>query len=285
VAYVAGSVSIEESLDKVVAYTSDDEHLHRFVSAVEGRDTIGEVTEWYRLGDRWRHRVEWKADAYKGWLEVSREGYVASVEVGVHTNEAAGAEARLDQALGELKGDIEAVDRHDLHRAEACKSFVVETVLKGLIKAIPALQRAAMAPYLARIHDLAGRPDLEQLRARVCVHWAREAAERLGNPLERVEAEIAEAAEHLGSRVDAGLVEGERRTVDLVAKAERFDPQMLGEGELPAHFHEQLNDAYDALKEAHRIARRHGWDEVPWPSLLEELFAVTSRRGRSKAGS
>ena len=95
VAYVARSVSIEESLDKVVAWTGDDEHLRRFVSAVEGRDTIGELTEWHRLGDRLRHRVEWKADAYRGWLEVSREGYVASVEVGVHTSEDTSAEERL----------------------------------------------------------------------------------------------------------------------------------------------------------------------------------------------
>ena len=158
-------------------------------------------------------------------------------------------------------------------------------MLKGLIKAIPAPQRTAMEPYLDRVHRLVGRPDLEQLRARVCVHWAREAAERLGSPLERVEAEVGAVAEHLVARVDAVLVEGERRSVDLVAKAEHFDPQILGEGELPPHLHEQLNDVYDALKEAHRIARRHGWDEVPWPSLLEELFAVKSSRRRSKAGS
>jgi hypothetical protein len=278
-------VSIEESLDKVVAWTSDDEHLHRFVSAVEGRDTTGELTEWHRLGDQLRHRVQWKADAYRGWLEVSREGYLASVEASVHTSDDASAEERLDRALGELKDDIEAVDLHDLRRAEACKSFVVETVLKGLIKAIPAPQRTAMAPYLAQAHSLASRPDLEQLRAQVCVHWAREAAERLGNPLQRAEAELVEAVEHFGSRVDPALVEGERRTVDLVAKAERFDPRTLGEGELPPHFHEQLNDAYEALKEAHRIARRHGWDEVPWPSLLEGLFAVTSNRGRPDGGS
>ena len=45
----------------------------------------------------------------------------------------------------------------------------------------------------------------------------------------------------------------------------------------PSRWQKQLNDAYDALKEAHRIGRRRGWDAVPWPALLERLFAVTNR--------
>jgi len=278
-AHVASSVSIKESLDKVVAYTNDDDHLHRFVSMVEGREAIGDVTEWQRLGDRFRHRVEWKADAFRGWLEVDREGYVASVSVGVHTEGDGGddeARQRLDHALVQLKGDIEAVDGADLAKAQACKSFVVATVLKALIKAIPAPQRTAMGAYLAHAPTLVGAPDLEELRANTCTRWAREAAEQLGNPLERLEAELAARVEHVEGMVDAALVEGERRSVDLAARAERFDPASLGAGDVPPHFHAQLNDVYDAIKEAHRIARHHGWDAVPWPELLEELFAVTS---------
>src|SRR5581483_3123971 len=272
----SSSVSVEESLDKVVDYTANSDHLHRFVSTLEGRDSIGEVAEWYRLGDRLRHRVEWKADEYRGWLEVNREGYVASVSVGVHTSEDAEAQQRLDQALVQLKHDIESVDSQDIEKAEACKSFVVETVLEGLIHAIPAAQRTAMAPFLDKAHTLGGGPDLEDRRAQVCVRWAREAAEQLGNPLERLAAEVAEVLDHGESEVDAALVEAERRTTDLVAKGERCDPRDVGEGDLPPHAHQQLNDAYDALKEAHRIGRRRGWDAVPWPALLEQLFAVTS---------
>jgi hypothetical protein len=270
----ASSVSIEESLDKVVAYTQDDGHLHLFVSAVEGHATVGEVTEWHRVSDRQRHRVEWTADAYDGWLEVNREGYVASVSVGVHTSDDAGAQDRLDQALGELKDAVEAVDAADLRKAEASSSFVVETVLKSLVRAIPAEQRAAMTPYLEHAGELDGRPALEERRVKVCVHWAREAAERGGGLLGRLGAEIAEVVEHLEGDADAALVDGERRSADLLAKAERFDPQEIGEGEVPSGFHEQLNHVYDALRRAHKLAARHGWDAVPWPALLEGLFAV-----------
>lgn len=269
-AYFATSASIEESLDKVVAYTNDNDHLHRFVSAVEGRDTIGEVTEWHRLGDRHRHRVEWKADTYRGWIEVDREGYVASVSVGVHTGDDAGAQARLEQALGDLKTDIEAVDAADTRKATASTSFVVETVLKGLIRAIPAPQRAAMAPYLTKARLLAAGADLEAHRAEVCVRWSREAADHVGTP-----AEVAEAVERVGGEVDAALVEGERRAIDGLAKAERFDPRAIGGGDLPPGFHAELNHVYGALKEAHKLAARHGWDAIPWPALLEGLFAVT----------
>jgi hypothetical protein len=272
-AHFASSVSIEESLDKVVAYTNDDEHLRRFVSTVEGRETVGEVTEWQRLGDRLRHRVEWKADAYRGWLEVNREGYVASVSVGVHTGEEDGAADRLDRALGELKAAIEAIDAAAIAEAEASQSFVVETVLKGLIRAIPAPQRAAMAPYLARARDLDGSEVLEGRRAAACVEWASTAGQRARSAVGRL---AAEAAERVEGEADAALVEGERRGVDVFAKAERIDARALGGGELPAGFHERLNDAYAALKQAHKLASRHGWDAVPWPGLLEQLYGATS---------
>jgi hypothetical protein len=269
VAHFASSVSIEESLDKVVAYTSEDDHLHRFVSTVEGRATVGEVTEWRRVGDRLRHRVEWKADAYRGWLEVDREGYVASVSVEVHTSEDAGAQARLDRALGELKEAVERVDAPDIRKATASTSFVVETVLKALVRAIPAPQRAAMAPYLTEARLLPVGPDLEARRVQACVQWSREAAGQVGGA-----GGAAATAEQVEGDVDAVLVEGERRAIDGFAKAEHFDPQALGGGEVPRGFHAELNHVYDALKEAHKLAARHGWDAVPWPGLLQALFAV-----------
>jgi hypothetical protein len=270
----ASSVSVEESLDKVVAYTNDNDHLHSFVSAIEGSTTVGEVAEWYRVGDRLRHRVEWKADAYHGWLEVSREGQVASISVGVHTADREGTDARLDAALLALKNAIEAEDAADIAKAEASKSFVVETVLKGLIRAIPASQRSAMAPYLKETHHLDGAPALEKLRARVCVRWAKDAATQGRSGAGRSAATAAQEIDHVEGEVDAGLVEGERRVADDLAEVERFDPQQIGEGKLPPGFHAQLNDAFEAIGEAHRIAAHHGWDAVPWPALLEQLFAV-----------
>ena len=273
-AYFASSVSIEESLDKVVAYTDDNDHLHTFVSAIEGRPTVGEVAEWYRIGDRLRHRVEWKADAYRGWLEVSREGQVASISVGVHTGEGDGTDARIDAALLALKNGIEAEDAADIRKAGASKSLVVETVLKGLIRSIPAPQRSAMAPYLKEAHHLDAAPALEEDRAGVCVRWARDAAGQGRSGVAQAAAAAVVEIGQVEGEVDAGLVEGERRVADDLAEVERFDPQQIGEGKLPPGFHGRLNDVYKALGEAHRIAAHHGWDAVPWPALLEQLFAV-----------
>ena len=273
-AYFASSVSVEESLDKVVEYTNDNDHLHALVSAIEGRTTMGEVAEWRRVGDRLRHRIEWKADAYHGWLEVNREGQVASISVGVHTGEGDGTDARIDAALLALKNGIEAEDAADIRKAGASKSLVVETVLKGLIRSIPAPQRSAMAPYLKEAHRLDAAPALEERRADVCVSWARDAATQGRSGVGRAAAATAADIGHLGGEVDAGLVEGERVVADDLAKVERFDPQQIGEGELPPGFHAQLNHVFEALREAHRIAAHHGWDAVPWPGLLEQLFAV-----------
>jgi len=271
-AYFASSVTVDESLDKVVEYTNDDDHVRTLVSTVEGRPTA--VTEWQRIGDRIRHRVEWKADIAHGWLEVHREGYAASVSVGVHTDAKEGADARLDAALLALKEGVEAVDAADIRKADHCNSFVIRTVLKGLVRAIPAAQRSAMAPFLEQTRTVDGADALEHLRADVCSAWARDAAERRRRGIGRVKAVAAEEVAHVTSNVDAGLVEAERRTVDEAAKLERFDPQWLGEGDVPAGFHHRLNEVYEALREAHRIATHSGWDEVGWPDLLDRLFAV-----------
>jgi len=272
VAHFGSSVSIEESFDKVVAYTTDADHLHRFVSTVEGRDTIGEVTEWQRLGDRLRHRVEWKADNYRGWLQAHRQGQVAMVAAEVHTDEVEGAQERLDRALAELKDAIESGDAAAVALAEASPSFVVETVLKGLIRAIPAAQRAAMAPYLERARHLDGSPALEDRRAHICVIWGAEAA--AGRPPDHVGAELAEKVELAEVDADAAWLEGQRSAVEAAARAMHFDPRDLGEGELPPGFERRLNDVEAAINKANKLAARHGWDAVPWPALLDQLFAV-----------
>lgn len=273
-AHFGSSVSIEASFDKVVAYTSGPEHVQRFVSAVEGRDTVGDVAEWQRLGDRLRHRVEWKADGYRGWLEAHRRGYVAFVAAEVHTTDEQGAQERLERALGVLKADIEAVDAADTELAEASPSFVVETVLKGLIRAIPAAQRGAMAPYLARAADLDGSEALEDARARVCTAWA--AGATAGAHGDSIVTGVVEAVEAAETGADTAWLASERELVGGAARAERLDPQSLGGGEVPPGFQHRLNDAYEALKHAHKLAAREGWDAVPWPTLLEQLFAATA---------
>jgi hypothetical protein len=267
-------VSIEESLDKVVEFTGDDERLRAFVAALEGVDAVGPVTEWRRAGDRHRHRVEWKTDAYRGWLEASREGHVASISVGVETDQVDGMDARLDAALLSLKEAIEAVDAADIGLAASCPSLVVETVLKGLIRAIAAQQRTAMHPYLQRAAQLDGSDRFEQQRGRLCHRWASELRRRGKAGVSRLAAEVAGGVAHLEAEVDAGLVAGQQVAESAEAGAQRFDPARIGEGPVRRGFHTQLNQVYEALDEALKVASRHGWDAVPWTELLDLLFGA-----------
>ena len=265
-------MTVEESLDKVVEFTGDDEHLHAFVAALDGGDTVGPVTEWERAGDHHRHRVEWKTDAHQGWLEVSREGHVASISAGVETDGDNGMDARLDAALLGLKESIEALDADDIRLAGTCPSLVVETVLKGLIRAIPASQRVAMGAYLERAGQLDGSPELEQRRARLCRTWASELARRGKTGVGRLAAEVREAVARLEAEVDAGLLVGQQMAESVEAGAQRFDPDRIGEGPVPRGFHSQLNQAYEALDAAHKVASHEGWDAVPWTALLDLVF-------------
>ena len=267
-------MTVEESLDKVVEFTDDDDHLRAFVAALEGSDTVGPITEWQRVGDHHRRRVEWKTDAYEGWLEVSREGHVASISAGVQTERETGMDGRLDAALLGLKESIEAVDADDIRVAGTCPSLVVETVLKGLIRAIPASQRVAMGAYLERAGQLDGSPELEQRRARLCRTWASELARRGKTGVGRLAAEVREAVARLEAEVDAGLLVGQQMAESVEAGAQRFDPDRIGEGPVPRGFHSQLNQAYEALDEAQKVASHRGWDAVPWTELLDLLYGA-----------
>jgi len=271
VAHFGSSVSVEESFDKVVAYTADPAHIRRFVSIVEGRDTVGEVTQSQGRRDRRRHRFEWAADGYSGWLQAIPQGHVAVVAAEVHTEEEAGAQERLERALADLKAAIESGDAADVALAEASPSFVIETVLKAFVRAIPADQRAPLAPYLRRAATVDGSPELEERRAHACAVWAQDAQ---AGPGDEHPTDLSQAVELAEVDADTAWLEGERRVTEAAARAEGFDPQDLGEGELPPGFQRRLNDVYKALDKARTLAERHGWDAVPWPGLLEELFAV-----------
>jgi hypothetical protein len=263
------SVSVEASLEKVVGFTADDSRLREFVFALEGGQPVEEVKEWVRRADRHRHRIEWQTVGLRGWLEASRRGQVTAVTAEVHTNEPdPDLDAHLDAALIQLKAEIEAVDAADIGAAEASPSLVVETVLKELIRAIPRERRAAMKPYLDRAPQLDASPERERRRAALCVKWAAELAEDHKAGLARLAARVEEDVKHLEGKMDADLVEAERPMEAAWFKR----PDAFGAGEVPPDFHTELNEIFDALAEAHKVAVHEGWDAVPWPGLLEDLF-------------
>jgi hypothetical protein len=121
------SVSIEATPDDVFAFVRDVTNLPaylaslraatpaggeavRVTSDVEGEPKVGEA--WVRVHEGHRHRVEWGVQGpvdYHGWLEVDREGEVASVTVEVHTERGTAEEldAAVDAALWALKERIE----------------------------------------------------------------------------------------------------------------------------------------------------------------------------------
>ena len=265
------SVSVEESLEKVVGFTADDSRLREFVSALDGGQATEEVAEWVRRADRHRHRIEWKMAGLHGWLEATRRGQVTAVTVEVHTDEPdPDLDAHLDAALVHLKAEIEAVDADDIQAAEGSHSLVVETVLKELIRAIPREQRSAMQPYFDRAPQLDGRAEPERRRAALCGRWAEGLAEEHKAGLALLAARLEEELKHLGDKVDADLVEAER----LMEAAWFRRPDAFGAGEVPPDFHAELNEVFDALAEAHKVAAHEGWDAVPWPGLLEDLFSA-----------
>jgi len=122
------SVSIEATPDAVFAYVSDVRNLPtyfdrmtsaepvggeavRVVADVNGEPTTGEA--WFRTHEGHRHRIEWGFEGpenYHGWLEVDREGHVASVTVEVHTARVSDDEIdrALDRTLFALKAQVEA---------------------------------------------------------------------------------------------------------------------------------------------------------------------------------
>ncbi len=117
------SVSIEAPMDDVFEYVSDLRNIAQFVPGITAAEPLGEgkvrvttegdtgsrVTEaTVRVHEGRRHRVEWEAGGYHGWLEVDREGMVASITAEVHTDHpVADLDAALDQTLLALKACLE----------------------------------------------------------------------------------------------------------------------------------------------------------------------------------
>jgi hypothetical protein len=104
------------------------------------------------------------------------------------------------------------------------------------------------------------------------VKWASELARRGKAGVSRLVAEVVERVDRAGAKVDAGLVEAERVSDAALAGAERFDPDRIGVGVVKPGFHGLLNQVYEALDEANKVASRHGWDAVPWTALLDLVF-------------
>jgi len=110
------SVSIEAPVEVVFAYVSDVRHLASYVEGMVEAEPLGaervrvtaEVDGQRRVGEAWfrvkpgrrRPRIEWGSAGphdYHGWLEVDREGEVASVTVELHTGRV--SDDRIDEAL------------------------------------------------------------------------------------------------------------------------------------------------------------------------------------------
>jgi len=107
------SVSIEASPDDVFAFVCDPDNIPGYTTA--GVDGAQEMEKpWFRVHDGHRHRVEWGADGpsdYHGWLEVDREGEVASVTAEVHTED--GTAEDLDRAVDAVLFALkERIERH-----------------------------------------------------------------------------------------------------------------------------------------------------------------------------
>jgi uncharacterized membrane protein len=114
------SVSIEASQDVVWDYVADIRNLPAYVPGVTAAEPLPEHRARITLGSRTleaevarheslRHRLEWSSTGYRGWLEVDKEGLVASVTAQLHTDEPLDeGDARLDQALFALKSSVES---------------------------------------------------------------------------------------------------------------------------------------------------------------------------------
>ncbi|MFI5041192.1 MAG: hypothetical protein ACHQNA_04980 [Acidimicrobiales bacterium] len=141
-------------------------------------------------------------------------------------------------------------------------SFVVETILDGLGRSLPEDQRGALGPYLESAPHLDGSEEPERRRGERCAKWAKALAEAQHEAaLARVAAGIVEDARELEEKVAAALVDVEADMIRL--------------GGTPHGFHTELNESFEALREANKVAAVRGWDAVPWRALLDDLFAVS----------
>lgn len=121
------SVSIEATPDEVFAFVRDVTTLPQYLAPMRSASPAGgeavrvtaevagqaKVEEaWFRVHEGHRRRVEWGAEGpagYRGWLEVDREGDVASVTVELHVEHGTAEELdrSVDASLFALKRRIE----------------------------------------------------------------------------------------------------------------------------------------------------------------------------------
>ena len=122
------SVSIEASPEVVLSFLADLHNLTRFVPSLRGAEALPEGTvrvtiesegepktcqAWVKEKEGRKPRIEWGLEgphAYHGWVEIDREGDVASVTAELHSERLGREEldAALDGTLWALKQEIEA---------------------------------------------------------------------------------------------------------------------------------------------------------------------------------
>jgi len=146
---------------------------------------------------------------------------------------------------------------------EDSKSFVVETILEGLLRSLPPDRRADLVSYLQAAATLDGSEALERQRGKLCDRWA-VAAVAAGHDSEvgRLAARVMEEAKEVEEKIDAFLVD--------------LEYDLLRRWGTPRGFHRELNQSFEALREANKLASRVGWDAVPWRALLDDLVTATA---------
>lgn len=118
-----------------------------------------------------------------------------------------------------------------------------------------------LVPYLRAAPGLDGGEEPERHRGQLGAEWAK--------------ALVKEQHDSAVGRVVASVVE------DVKGAEEKFDAALVGvesdvvSGATPKGFHTELNESFEAVKEAEKVAGRHGWEAVPWRALLDDLIAVT----------
>jgi hypothetical protein len=60
------------------------------------------------------------------------------------------------------------------------------------------------------------------------------------------------------------------------ALLDHVEAEAIGLGGTPPGLHTELNETFDALEEAEKVAARRGWEAVPWRELLDDLLAVSA---------
>jgi hypothetical protein len=285
VGYFKSSVAVDATAEDSFAYVDDDEHLRAFVSAVEPDETFEDDADgaWFRPGAVFHHRVDWHGVHSHGWVWVIGRGDASDLVAEVHTRvDKEDLDARLDAALFAMQDGIEHVQPSagEIPRPEESGSFVVEFVLKGLIRHLPGDRRRQLDPYLQRAPQLDGSPTLEAQRAARARAWADEVAAADHPLLGRRVVGFIEHVRHVAEKSDEESVAAEGAVAartGWVSTRFAVPPEAIAAIDpagVPEGFRHELDESQDAVTEAGDMAAHHGWDEVPWKQLLDDLFAI-----------